>query len=387
MSNGIFERALAERPGLLIDGKLHVWTDFLRPGPDAPSPFARECVERFGAESFYAALSRFLETLLDDTAALRVQTSGSTGRPKPFWAEKRRMAASARMTCSFLGLEPGEKNLLAMPLDYIAGKMVVVRSVVCGLDLVVRTPKSDPFDGLDAAQQPLGLCAVTPMQAVTILKHPQSARAFLESRNILIGGGAVDEELFEALQAAKGAVYSTYGMTETLSHVALRRLKGPAGTRSETHYKPLPGVKVSLSAKGTLVIAAPAVASEPLTTNDIAEIAPEGAFRILGRLDNVINTGGIKVQIETVEAKLARVIPCPFAITARTSHTFGHEVVLLVEGDPAAIDFDAVCAALGRYEKPHAVFGVERLPRTETGKTARRATRELAERLSRGEAA
>ena len=110
-------------------------------------------------------------------------------------------------------------------------------------------------------------------------------------------------------------------------------------------------------------------------------------FAYWGRLDNVINTGGIKVQIETVEAKLARVIPCPFAITARTSHTFGHEVVLLVEGDPAAIDFDAVCAALGRYEKPHAVFGVERLPRTETGKTARRATRELAERLSRGEAA
>lgn len=388
MTSAFLEAAAALHPGLLIEGRLHPWAEFLPPGPGRQSAFLAAQEAADGPDGFRAELARFLEALFNDSPTVLVHTSGSTGKPKPFSAEKRRMAASARKTLAFLGVAPGERNLLAMPLGFIAGKMVVVRSILGGLDLVVRTPSRNPFLSI-RDDEPIGLCAVTPMQAIAILDDPASAKRFLKSRRIIIGGGAVDDALLSALQAAEGEVYSSYGMTETLSHIALCRIAGGCAANRAGHvsesgsYRPLPGVLVSLSPQGTLVIDAPDVAAHPLITNDVAALLPDGGFRILGRLDNVINTGGIKVQTEVVEAKLARIIPFPFAVSARPSHTFGEEVVLLVEGDPALLDRSAIRAALGRYEKPRAVGRVDVIPRTATGKYDRPAIRALAARIPR----
>ncbi|KAB7651244.1 AMP-binding protein [Sutterella faecalis] len=323
-------------------------------------------------QGFDVDIARFLEAFLDQSQTVTVHTSGSTGMPKAFQAEKARMRASARMTIGYLGLKPGDTNLLAMPMSYIAGKMVVVRSVECGLDLIPVTPSRNPFESIT---DPIDLVAVTPMQATSILADPKSAEVFSNSRNILIGGGAVDDLLFGKLQSVRGRVYSTYGMTETLSHIALRRLNGP---EREAGYRPLPGVAISLSPKGTLVIHAPAVSPRPLVTNDIARINPDGSFTVRGRLDNVINSGAIKLQIEEIEAKLKKVMKVPFAISSCPSHLYGDEVVLVVEGKPEDVDLEAVRNVLERYENPKRLIATEKLPLTHTMKPDRPAIRMIA---------
>lgn len=241
---------------------------------------------------------------------------------------------------------------------------MVVRSVECGLNLIPVEPCANPF--LEH-REAVDLCALTPMQAVTVLANPATSRFLLESRAVILGGGPVDEELTAKLQSAQGAVYASYGMTETLSHVALRRLNGPT---ADAGFRALPGVTISLSALNTLQIEAPAVAAQTLITHDRARFNPDGTFSLIGRLDNVINTGAVKIQIEEVEAKLKPFISGRFAVSARKSRLFGEEVVLVLEGSPAllsALDFSHMRQALGRFERPHWVVCTSELPLTGSG--------------------
>ena len=374
---------------MLIEGK-RIPLEVLRRAKGGDSPWVTAILaespasaETLAHRDFLVETGRFIAEFLDPAPVLTVHTSGSTGAPKPFAAQKARMRASARMTAAFLGLEPGGRNLLAMPLRFIAGRMVVVRSIECGLDLVVVPPKRNPFAGIT---EPFALAAVTPMQAASILDDPASAEVFLASRNILIGGGAVDEGLRARLQRARGRVWASYGMTETLSHVALRRLNGP---EADPGFRALPGVELSISAKGTLAVRAPAVAAGTLVTNDVVRFSPDGSFTITGRLDNVINSGGIKVQTEVVEEKLRPLLPMPFAVAPRPNRLLGEEVVLVIEGTPeeaAAVSLEQLRTVLGRYECPKAVVAVPKLPLTATMKRDRTAIRAAAAASLKGDA-
>lgn len=366
----------ADEAGIEISGRRWSASDFVR-ADGTPGPWTSKALEA-DPLSFEAELGRFLTEFFSPGAAVTVHTSGSTGAPKAFAAEKSRMRASARATIAFLGLKPGCTNLLAMPLRFIAGKMVVVRSVECGLNLIPVEPCANPF--LEH-REAVDLCALTPMQAVTVLANPATSRFLLESRAVILGGGPVDEELTAKLQSAQGAVYASYGMTETLSHVALRRLNGPT---ADAGFRALPGVTISLSALNTLQIEAPAVAAQTLITHDRARFNPDGTFSLIGRLDNVINTGAVKIQIEEVEAKLKPFISGRFAVSARKSRLFGEEVVLVLEGSPAllsALDFSHMRQALGRFERPHWVVCTSELPLTGSGKPDRPAIRKAAETL------
>ena len=315
---------------------------------------------------------------------VRVKTSGSTGEPKEMLVEKRRMLASARMTCDFLGLQPGDTALLCMSLDYIAGKMMVVRALERGLRLVSVPPSGHP---LASGCQVVLFAAMVPMQVWNTLQVPEERERLRQVRHLLIGGGAIDPQLREALADFPNYVWSSYGMTETLSHIALRRLNGPE--RSEW-YTPLPGISVSLNDEGCLVIHAPHLCDEPLVTNDLAEIQEPlqsgketnslnrgNPFRILGRRDNVVCSGGIKIQMEAVEEKLRPHIPFPFMITKRPDPKFGEVVAMIVEG--AEIErCQAICRrVLSKYEQPKYFLVVDRLPLTETGKPARAAAQQL----------
>lgn len=232
-----------DEAGIVISGRSWSASDFVR-ADGTPGPWTSKALEA-DPLSFEAELGRFLTELFSPGAAVTVHTSGSTGAPKAFAAEKSRMRASARATIAFLRLKPGCTNLLAMPLRFIAGKMVVVRSVECGLNLIPVEPCANPF--LEH-REAVDLCALTPMQAATVLANPATSRFLLESRAVILGGGPVDEELTAKLQSAQGAVYASYGMTETLSHVALRRLNGPT---ADAGFRALPGVTISLSALNT----------------------------------------------------------------------------------------------------------------------------------------
>lgn len=288
--------------------------------------------------------------------------------------EKRRMEASAHITCRFLGLHEGETALLCLSLDYIAGKMMVVRAQTCQLHLISITPDGHPM-ATDCG--PVDFAAMVPLQVWNSLQDPQQASRIRAIRHLIIGGGAVDANLAAALADFPNAVWSTYGMTETLSHIALRRLNGPE--RSDW-YSPLEGVSVSVNADGCLVINAPAVHDGLLVTNDLAEI-DGNRFRILGRKDNVICSGGIKIQIEEVEALLRPHLSMPFMITKIPDARLGQQMVLLTE-DADRGKTETVCRqVLPRYWQPRQVIYTEKLPLTETGKPARAAAEKLAEKL------
>ena len=314
-------------------------------------------------------LEEFLAEWHNDSPTVLVHTSGSTGKPKPMFVEKRRMEASARITCDFLGLKPGDTALLCMSLDYIAGKMMVVRSLVRGLRLVSIAPCGCPsWDG------DIIFAAMVPMQVYNLLLTEDGRRRLMAIRHLIIGGGAIDDELADKLRLFPNAVWSTYGMTETLSHVALRRLNG--GDASEW-YMPFEGVTLSLTEDGCLVIDAPAVHDGPLVTNDIAELSDKG-FRILGRKDNVICSGGIKIQIEEVERILRPHISTAFVITKRADKKFGEQVVLLTESNDMCFVRDVCQRVLPKYWQPRSYLHVDSLPMTETGKPARREAERLA---------
>ena len=320
------------------------------------------------------SLEEFLSEWNNDSPFVHVQTSGSTGAPKPMLAEKRRMLASARITNDFLGLREGDAALLCMSLDYIAGKMMVVRSIERGLKLITVEPSGHPLNHSQLATDDcqIDFAAMVPLQVYNTLQVPEERKRLLQIRHLIIGGGAIDEALGAELKNFPNAVWSTYGMTETLSHIALRRLSGP---EASDWYIPFPSVKVSLSEDGCLVIDAPEVCPERLVTNDIAEISPQG-FRILGRKDNVICSGGIKIQIEEVESRLRPFFRVPYLISKRPDPKFGEVSVLLTEG--SVDEARQICERiLPKYYIPRHYLHVDHIPLTETGKPARQQAAQL----------
>ena len=323
-------------------------------------------------------LEQFLSEWHSEDPTLLVHTSGSTGQPKPLRAEKARMLNSARITCDFLKLRPNDTALLCMPLDYIAGKMVVVRSIERKLRLLNVKPSGNPLSDASLAQlpnpdEPITFAAMVPLQVFNTLQNSKERERLQRIRHLIIGGGSIDNELSAQLKDFPNAVWSTYGMTETLSHIALRRLNG---SESSDWYTPFDGVSVSLNNDGCLVTNAPYVCAESLETNDIAElrVVEDGRrtqFRILGRKDNTINTGGIKVQMEEVEQALRPYLAAPFVITKRKNKKFGEEIVLLTEANDLEEVRAACVKALPRYWQPAHYQHTDQLPTTETGKIAR----------------
>lgn len=312
-------------------------------------------------------LDEFLDDWRSPSPTLMVHTSGSTGKPKPMMVEKERMAASARMTCSFLGLDADDMAMLCMPLDYIAGKMMVVRAEVSGMKLVAVPPSGHPL--ADAGKcRGVTFAAMVPLQVYNSLQVPDETERLKRIKHLIIGGGAIDKRMEKVLAAFPNNVWSTYGMTETLSHIAMRRVSGPD---SSDYYTPLPGVDVDSDADGCLVINAPAVCASRIITNDIVEFGGNQQFKVLGRKDNVICCGGIKIQAEQVEEILAQHIDAPFFITKSPHPKYGEIPVFVTESEDKKILEDIFKNVLPKYWIPKKIVTVSKLPLTETGKPQR----------------
>ena len=359
----IFDR---QQQHLLLEGKEYT-----------PEDIARFIAE--GAENTPSALwdlYLFLNEWFNDSPVITVHTSGSTGTPKELIVRKDQMMQSARLTCEFLNLKQGESALLCMNLRYIGAMMLVVRALVAGLDLIVRPASGHP---LSDVKQPLRFAAMVPLQVYNTLRTPEEKERLKQTEILIIGGGAIDEALETKIKSLPGAVYSTYGMTETLSHIALRRLNGPAASE---HYHPFSSVHLSLSPENTLVIEAPLVCADILQTNDIARIHPDGSFSILGRKDNVINSGGIKIQAEEIEKKLRLLIPIPFVITSVPDKRLGQAVVLLLAEQPDIQEMEkGIQTILEPYYRPKHILVADCIPQTGNGKVNRADCRILAQRL------
>jgi O-succinylbenzoic acid--CoA ligase len=288
--------------------------------------------------------------------------------------EKRRMLNSARITCDFLGLKQGDTALLCMSTDYIAGKMMVVRSIERGLQLITVPPSGHPLGAANNYQ--LSFAAMVPMQVYNSLQVPEEKERLKQIKHLIIGGGAIDEAMERELRTFPNAVWSTYGMTETLSHIALRRISGPDAS---DWYTPFSSVEITQNADGCLVINAPEVCADTLVTNDIVEIE-NNRFRILGRKDNVICSGGIKLQIEEIERELKPYVRVPYIISKRKDEKFGEVVVLLTEG--STDEAKQICEkVLPKYHIPKAYIHVDQIPLTETGKPARKTALDIVKEI------
>lgn len=324
-------------------------------------------------KAFLQELYDFLVCWFDDSETLSINTSGSTGTPKPIIVKKQNMIESARLTCEFLQLKPGNTALLCMPLQYIAGKMMIVRALVAQLDLRWQAPSGNPLVDIDYH---IHFTAMVPSQVYNVIKDKNTRSKLSQIDNLIIGGGVISREIESDLLTMPGNIYSTYGMTETLSHIALRRLNNP---NAQLYYHPLSSVKLSLTDDSALIINAPLVCDEILKTNDIAYINEDGSFQIIGRKDNIINCGGIKIQIEEVEKHLAQQMKLAFAITSVPSSKWGEEIVLLIEGDNETVnDCHKQISSLPKYWQPHYIYFISTIPLTETGKINRAACKQLA---------
>lgn len=323
-------------------------------------------------------VDEFLAQWNDDSPTMEVRTSGSTGTPKLIYIEKVRMRASARMTCDFLGLKPADTALLCMPLDYIAGKMMVVRALERNMKLLSVEPSGHPLADntlSDLNEGFVHLAAMVPLQVWNTLRVPEERERLHHIKHLIIGGGAIPQELEQELRTIPINVWSSYGMTETLSHIALRRI-------SEDYYSPLPGISLSQDQDDCLIINAPALCAQTLYTNDIVRFHGKDHFQIIGRRDNTICSGGIKIQIEQVEAWLHSIGMDNIMITYREDKALGQALVYLTTDE---INTDMLRKSVptdtpnSKFWLPRHIVKVPTLPLTPTGKPDRATAKQLAE--------
>ena len=313
------------------------------------------------------AFVNFLTDWFDSSDYVMGYTSGSTGQPKPIRLSKNAMRESARRTNAFFQMKSGTSILLCLSANYIAGKMMVVRALVGGIDLYLEKPSSTPL--LDGK---FDLVSMVPMQVFSLRNLKDGASRLANVKNLLVGGGPLPKEEAQWLLSLPLQTYVSYGMTETVSHVALASLNDTDG-EGALIYKALPSVSFELDDRGCLVIHADYLSVDPLVTNDVVELCSSTSFLWKGRWDNVINTGGVKVHPELMERKIAQYIDREFYFTSQQDAKFGQKVVLVIEGEafPTEHLMRNLQTSLSTYELPKEIRFLPEFPRTESGKIKR----------------
>ncbi|TWP24398.1 long-chain fatty acid--CoA ligase [Apibacter muscae] len=303
----------------------------------------------------------FLTEWYDNSEIIKTNTSGSTGIPKTIELTKEAMVKSAEMTGKFLNLKENDSALLCMPALYIAGKMMLVRAIVWKLKLLCIPPSSNPLKNIT---DEISFSAMTPMQ----VEHSLDKLHLI--KKLIIGGAQIPAPLYKQLnQFSTNNIYESFGMTETISHIALKKVsKNP-----EESFKLLPNTKIDLDDRGCLTIKTP-FSNEEIITNDIVKMHSENEFEWLGRLDNVINSGGIKIYPEKVEKQLKTIIPNEFIISSQPDPILGNKVILVIEGciSPYIEELIQNFNFNHKYEKPREIYFIEKFQRTPTGKIVRR---------------
>lgn len=306
----------------------------------------------------------FLMDWLDAKDYINVRTSGSTGKPKLMEVSKQAMVNSAIATGNYFNMEPGQKALLCLPTHYIAGKMMLVRAMVLGLELDFVDPTSQPvFD----YGQTYDFCAMIPLQLKNTVDY------IYNIKTLIIGGASISQPLEDAIQGLDTKIYATYGMTETVSHVAVRAINGKQKMK---YFTVFPEVSISQDDRGCLVIDAPKVAAERLVTNDVVTIHSDTEFELMGRMDNIINSGGVKLFPEQIEAKLAGKIKERFIIASQPNADLGEKLILVLESETNTIDSSAF-SGLDKFEVPKDIYWTPKFKETATGKIQRKETLKL----------
>ncbi len=309
---------------------------------------------------FDHAAVKFVQEWLSDSPTLKVQTSGSTGVPNIMEVSKQKMVASARATLLALGLKTGDSALLCLPLEYISGQMMVVRAMVGKLRLTVARTSTRP---LEDELREVDFAAMTPLQVENSLEQLRLVK------KLLIGGAAINPSLRKELEKLPTEVYETYGMSETLSHIALRKI----APESEEYFTIFDGIDIDTDDRSCLLISAPDLSDEKIQTNDIVEIKDGNRFRFIGRADNVINSGGVKVSPEQLEQLARHRIEREVIFAGVEDESLGQRIVAVVEGarDPEIEEQINALPYANKHHRPKEIFFAEEMPRTPNGKIRR----------------
>lgn len=374
-----FQRCAAGRTvkftGLTINGTHYSNSELI--------DLAEECEQLPEEKQWLKPLYRFIGQWLDESQVVRLQTSGSTGKPKIISAPKKALVASAQATASFFCFRRGDTILLCLPADFIAGKMVVVRALVSGLNLLALPPSLDPLQRLGDVK--VKMAPLVPMQLERLFDGscPESDIVEILSRieNILVGGTALNSLLYKNLEyyapICGCACYVSYGMTETYSHVGLQMVGESA---KEKLFTAMDGVSFAVDGEARLIVSAPHLGIDRLVTNDIVRLQSATQFELLGRADNVINSGGLKIYPEKVEEKLGEFFQnYRYFIHGVTDPVMGQAVTLFIESSPSkSAEFaklsPKIRAVVGEYEVPRRIICIERFHLTSSGKIERQKT-------------
>ncbi len=305
-------------------------------------------------EDFEKPVGDFLLDWFNSKSFIEMETSGSTGIPKRIKVEKKAMVNSALATGDFFELSPGNKALHCLPVKYVAGKMMLVRALILGLDLDFVAPSSHPLKNNETVYD---FVAMVPLQAQNSLSE------LIKVKKLIVGGAKISINLEQELMKLPTKVWETFGMTETISHIAAKR----AGDKA---FTVLPHVFISMDDNDCLEIKAPRVNDDLIITNDLVELINENQFIFLGRIDNIINSGGIKLIPEQIEMKLANQIDTRFYIHSKEDTDLGEKIILVVEGEKKEFN-NSIFDVLDKYEKPKEIVFINKFKETETGKVIR----------------
>ena len=314
-------------------------------------------------QPFEIYIANFLLDWLDDKNYVSVKTSGSTGKPKVIQIKKQAMVNSAIATGVFFDLRPSNRVLHCLPSNFIAGKMMLVRAIILGLELDVINPTSEPLSEISKTYD---FCAMVPLQV------QNSLRELHHIKTLIIGGALVSENLKLKLSDLSTRIYATYGMTETITHIAIKQLNH----LEDPFFKVLSNVSISKDNRDCLIINAPHLTDETVITNDVVSIKSDLEFELLGRYDNVINSGGIKLIPEQIEKKLQDVISYRFFIASKPDKSLGEQLILVVESEKETIN-TSIFDILDKYEHPKSIYYLKQFVETQTSKINRQATLQL----------
>lgn len=321
---------------------------------------------------------RFCKVWLNGERFFELQTSGSTGTPKKIVVTRQQMEASARLTIKNLGLSPGDTAFVCLDTAYVGGKMMLVRGFVGYMKMIIVSPGSNPLKSLNSNSH-FHFAAMIPMQLKNSLEGgPPQVNLLNQAKAIIIGGGAIDSQLEETLQIIKAPVYSTYGMTETVSHIALKKMNEPDKTE---HFTVFEEVEIGQDERGCLTIEGPVTNNERIMTNDLVKLINKKAFQWIGRIDNVINSGGIKINAEELEHQIRNssadlLNKRRFIVAGIKDATLGEKVILLIEGKPLSNDLnyslvERLKKDLPVFHSPKNIFYLPEFLETKTGKIMR----------------
>lgn len=317
-------------------------------------------------DDYLQDIKSFIEEWKSAADEILVQTSGSTGPPKTIRLLKSKVKASAKATGTFFNFQANQTALLNLSPNYIAGKLMLVRAIEFGMKLIVAPNDKDPLCSIP--MQAIDFAAFVPYQLKAILSNPSSRAKYEAIKNVIIGGAAIDSKLENALIQLSNQNYATFGMTETITHFALRSI-----SNQEDYFTCLPGISVGINEAEGLIIHKNEITPE-IQTNDRVELLDDRRFKWLGRLDNIVNSAGIKISPELIEKRIENQIPDNrFYFMGRKSDTFGEELVLYIEGELNVADLlERLKPQMSKYELPKAVICIPKFEETDSGKVIRK---------------